>query len=117
MAIVELTENERIAYFMLYKFLKENRIFDKYIANMKKIGRTGNNPKSMLMNLVKGYTRQYVSFDNYSNLFNFAPTSFFWDLSIEGFQFWGDIVPKWIAFYNRHKKELKNINNENMCVL
>ncbi len=94
---------------MLYKFLKENCIMDKYIANIQKAKPNfPKNTKSILWNAVETYMTSGYE-DNFSNLFNYAPGSFFWDCSKEGVDFWQHIHTKWVTFrltyINTHKEE------------
>ena len=71
------------AYFILYRFLRENLILDKYLNN--------------LINL-SHYKR-----DNYRALFNYSKSSFRWSDSVEGFDYWFKLSDKWDKYFVKNK--------------
>jgi hypothetical protein len=94
-------------YRMLYRFLKENGIFNNYIKNIVRRHGSKQNSKEVLQTLVEQYldTYGYPTSNACPNLFNWAPSSFYWNDSIEGATFWGKCHLKWDNFYIKHKEE------------
>lgn len=99
------TKENKMAYKLLYTFLKENGILVNYIENVIRSQHHRNKDvKLVLMELVcqhgvsnYGITRQ--------NLFNYAPTSFYWHKSIEGESFWQPYFNKWMNFFENNKEK------------
>lgn len=98
-------KNDLCAYYILYKFLKENGILYKYLDNVYKEHNIGGNSKVRLLGLIAIYHQTSGSYDNksYPNLFNWAPSAFFFDKSNEGAPFWVDYIDKWVEYYNKQK--------------
>ena len=95
-------------YRMLYRFLKENGIFGNYVQNVIKQQNSKNKgAKSVLMELVVNYGKDHFN-SSRCNLFNYAPTSFYWSSSIEDSKFWKPYFRKWSDFFNNNK-ELYNL--------
>lgn len=94
---------EKIVYEILYKFLKSNRIFDKYINNVKSAHKQyeGKDAKFILTSIVHDFTTYYSFYgiSTYEHLFSFAQTGFFFDKTIEGYQYWSDVSSKWKRYY------------------
>ena len=106
------SEDDKVTYWMLYTFLKEQGILSNYIQNIIKTKRIegeifAKGTRSILMHLVIEHSKQSWTREN---IFNFAPTSFFWARSIEGDDFWKPYYPKWCDFYCKHKHKLKQEN-------
>ena len=88
-------------YAMLYRFLKEKRLLDNYLAN---IAARPYDVKSVLRNTVDKYItdnswRAY-NIDFFNDLFNWAPSSFNWHRSIEGNYFWRPYYDIWKRYYD-----------------
>ena len=91
------------AYRLLYRFLKENGIFVNYLSNVCEARKIKGNGRDVLKNIVEKYTldNKYAYENNCcNNIFNWAPSSFFWDASLEG-----TYMSKWSVFYQIHKFE------------
>ena len=106
-------EKERIVgYWLLYKFLKENGILNDYLANEVRANKPKLTAKNMLMSQVCNYIKQSYGGTNrqtFVNLYNFGPTSFFWDQSIEGREFWLGYFSKWEKFFKNNKDKFEKI--------
>ena len=103
-----MTDYEIRCYRILYRFLKEYGLMSNYLENIVvKSHRPRANAKEMLTRLVKDYISTYgcSTHNSASNIFNWAPSSFYWDCSIEGTDFWYKSFKKWARFYNKHKEE------------
>ena len=102
-----LERNKTNMYRMLYRFLKENGIFNNYIKNLVRRHGSKRNSKEVLKTLVERYltTHRYPTSNACANLFNWAPSCFYWDDSIEGETFWREYHLKWNDFYIKHKEE------------
>lgn len=98
--------SDKEAYRMLYKFLKKNCIFDKYIANIIRSNphRKKENSKKILLETVSMYKTSGMG-GNFINLFNYAPGSFYWDQSYEGANFWIPFFGKWNDFRKKYLNE------------
>lgn len=106
-------QQQNYEYLMLYRFLRENYILGRYVNNiLKKRGLTldkrnkKNIIKSVLLETVHTY---HVSSGTYNkdfptNLFNWAPSSFFWGGSIEGRLFWHDQYMKWFRYIETQRE-------------
>ena len=96
-------------YKILYRFLKENGIICEYIANIVKKHKTKGNTKEILYKVVNKYINSYYcsEYPKYScqNLFNWAPSGFYWSESIEGEDFWEKYHIKWEQFYKKNKEK------------
>jgi hypothetical protein len=100
-------ENNKVKenmYRLLYRFLRENYILGNYVNNVIRIHHTVGNAKAVLQSLIDRY---YLTEGRFAcpNLFNWAPTAFFWSDSIEGAEFWRYYHSRWSNFYNKHKEE------------
>jgi len=107
-----ISEDDKVSYWMLYTFLKEQGILSNFIQNIIKTKTTegeifAKDTRSVLMHLVIEHSKQSCTREN---IFNYAPTSFFWGGSIEGIDFWKPYHVKWLAFYCKHKHKLKQEN-------
>ena len=104
---IYLERNKINMYRMLYRFLKENGIFNNYIKNLVRRHGSKRNSKEVLQTLVEQYltTHGYSTSNACPNLFNWALSSFYWDDSIEGATFWRKWYFKWNDFYIKHKEE------------
>ena len=93
----------RLRYKMLYTFLKENGILVNYVKNVAKSHDIPyENVKHALMRVVE---RHGLCNESCNNLFNFAPSSFYWSNSIEGREFWQKYFDKWHLFYDKNKEK------------
>lgn len=94
-------------YKMLYRFIKENGIMGEYVNNLIKKHGKRENTKKQLQAVVDLYiiTCGFDCLKVCKNLFNWAPSGFYWDCSIEGEPFWKRYHEKWVNFYNIHKEE------------
>ena len=100
-----MTKENLNAYRMLYRFLKENGILGNYVQNVIKRQESKNkDAKSVLMELVVNHDKDWNNFSR-CNLFNYAPTSFYWSCSIEGKDFWEPYFRKWSDFFNGNKEK------------
>ena len=110
------------SYRILYRFLKEHGIFCNYIANVKfrkdketnysgdfKVCQKVPTPldsKKLLYDVVDKYMGDsIIRFNHCRDLFTWGPSSFYWDRSIEGQDFWIKYFYVWRDFYEKHKKE------------
>ena len=88
-------------YAMLYRFLKEKRLLDNYLAN---IAARPYDIKKVLRHVVNIYIADHNwvkgDIDFFKDLFNWAPGSFYWDRSIEGETFWRPYYDIWKRYYN-----------------
>jgi hypothetical protein len=91
-------------YAILYRFLKDKRLLYNYLENLSK---KPHDVKSVLRNTVKKYiTDNYwrpYNIDFFNDLFNWAPSSFYWNRSIEGINFWRPYYAEWKQYYNKEK--------------
>ena len=102
-----MTKENLNAYRMLYRFLKENGILGNYVQNVIKQQKSKNKgAKSVLMKLVVNHGKDLNNFSR-CNLFNYAPTSFYWGGSIEGHEFWKPYFRKWSDFFDNNKEKYK----------
>lgn len=100
-----MTNEDLNTYRMLYRFLKENGIFGNYVQNVIKQQNSKNKgAKSVLMELVVNHGKDHFN-SSRCNLFNYAPTSFYWSCSIEGNKFWKPYFRKWNDFFNNNKEK------------
>ena len=98
------------AYFLLYRFLRENRILDKYLKNLVEHGTMKyqkGNYSNILKELVNNFTFKSIvrRKDVYYDLFNYALTSFYFDESNEGYKFWCEYIDKWQMYYRNNKNK------------
>ncbi len=99
------TKENKMAYKLLYKFLKENGILGNYVQNVMACRGCGNKDvKSVLMELVVNHGKDHFN-SSCCNLFNYAPTSFYWSNSIEGPEFWKPYFNKWMNFFKNNKEK------------
>jgi hypothetical protein len=91
-------------YAILYKFLKEKRLLYNYLGNLSKKPK---DVKSVLRNTVEKYITdnswRIYNIDFFNDLFNWAPSSFYWNRSIEGINFWRPYYAEWKQYYNKEK--------------
>lgn len=106
-------------YKMLFVYLKERRLIDKYVRNIQYRASCGTlkpydyrpyNIKECLNLCVKTYITQHspskpndVNF--FTDLFNWAPGSFYWADSIEGGKFWEKYYYDWKLYFDRVKEK------------
>ena len=97
----------KLGYLILYRFLRENLILDKYLNNLINLSHyKRDNYANVLKEMVKNYESRYCSY-NYSNLFNYLPSSFSFNESDEGFDFWLKYARKWCQYYDKKKYMLE----------
>lgn len=91
-------------YAMLYRFLREKRLLDSYLGNISK---RPYNIKEALRHSVGVYIIDHAwktyNTEFFEDLFNWAPSSFYWDRSIEGEDFWRSYYNEWKRYYDREK--------------
>ena len=106
-------------YKMLFVYLKERQLIDKYIRNIQYKASQGTikpydympyNIKEYLMLCVETYIIQHSSYkpndvDFFTDLFNWAPGSFYWTESIEGVWFWDKYYDNWKSYFDRVKEK------------
>ena len=109
----EIINKDDSAYIMLYRFLKENGILSRYLNNIITVNTLipKADAKTMLKEVVHQYrlTYGYSCQEQFQNLFNWAPSSFYWNASKEGEKFWRDYFAKWIKYYRIQHEDLCNI--------
>lgn len=105
----EIINKDERAYIILYRFLKENGILSRYLNNIITVNNLipKADAKTMLKEVVHQYclTYGYNRQEQFQNLFNWAPSSFFWNQSEEGENFWRGYFAKWIKYYKRIRYE------------
>ena len=106
----------KIAYKLLYRFLRENIILDKYINNLitySDCKYEKGNYANVLKELVYNYGRRIdkLSFKNYLSaylgLFSYAPTAFYFVDTDEGYHFWNHYVEKWEVYFEENMKKFE----------
>jgi len=101
-------------YLILYRFLKEERIYTNYIDNLLCMYEYKHSSrKTVLRECVTKFLflhrNERLSFKTISRVFGSCSSSFFWCHSIEGYDFWKEYDIKWIK-YLRNKMINKNLN-------
>lgn len=103
-------------YLILYRFLKEERIYTNYIDNLLYLHEYKySSRKTVLRECVTNFLflhahrNERLSFENISGVFGSCRTSFVWNHTIEGYDFWKKYDIKWIK-YLRNKMINKNLN-------
>ena len=116
--MITITLKDR-GYKMLFVYLKERQLIDKYIRNIQyKASHRTLQPynyrpysiKEYLMLCVETYITQHSSYkpndvDFFTDLFNWAPGSFYWSESIEGGWFWDKYYDNWKSYFDRVKEK------------
>ena len=108
-------------YKMLFVYLKERRLIDKYIRNIQyRASHRTLQPydyrpysiKKCLNLCVKTYIAQHSPYGEvgkginfFTDLFNYAPSSFYWSESIEGDKFWNKYFDDWKLYFDRVKEK------------
>ena len=91
------------AYFILYRFLRENLILDKYLNNLINLSHyKRDNYREILIAMVKTY-EIVCSEIMYRALFNYSKSSFRWSDSVEGFDYWFKLSDKWDKYFVKNK--------------
>lgn len=111
------------AEYLLYRFLRTNGIMTRYCYNSMRycpnfagyydrrkicegFGLKNSKGRYMIESIVNYYVNKCDGMPTYvENLFNFAPSSFHWDESEEGIDFWQSYKDKWNKFVNDIKYE------------
>lgn len=76
------------------KFLKERRLYAKWVRNFKEVRRMG---------------LQYERYDSVSKFLDkcdpmkYVISGFWWYKSTEGGVFWEDVCKQWIKYYNENR--------------
>ena len=118
--MITITLKDR-GYKMLFVYLKERQLIDKYIRNIQYKASFGTlqpynyrpySIKECLMLCVETYIGQHSPYgeggkdiDFFTDLFNWAPGSFYWSESIEGARFWEKYFDDWKLYFDRVKEK------------